>query len=85
MPAGRINTTYDSIERKHSWEEPTWFFLERYNDAFVEEERRFVRAVLTGEPVDASGDDGLQAVRIAKAAQKSLELGRPVKMDEIGE
>ena len=64
---------------------PTWFFLERYNDAFVEEERRFVRAVLTGAPVDVGGDDGLQAVRIAKAARKSLELGRPVKMDEIGE
>ena len=62
---------------------PTWFFLERYNDAFVEEERRFVRTVLTGEPVAVGGDDGLQAVRIAKAAQKSLALGRPVKMDEI--
>ena len=62
---------------------PTWFFLERYNDAFVEEERRFVRTVLTGEPVAVGGDDGLQAVRIAKAAQKSLALGRPVKMEEI--
>ncbi len=62
---------------------PTWSFLERYNDAFVEEERRFVKTVLTGEPVAVGGDDGLQAVRIAKAAQKSLALGRPVKMDEI--
>lgn len=62
---------------------PTWFFLERYNDAFVEEERQFVQAALHDEPVPVSGTDGLQAVRIALAAEKSLREGRPVKLEEI--
>lgn len=62
---------------------PTWFFLERYNDAFIEEERDFVDAVLNNKAVPVDGNDGLQPVRIALAAKKSLKEGRPVKMDEI--
>lgn len=90
---------------------PTWFFLERYNDAFIEEEKAFVRAVnagdskaerqrksgvrknavsvntVTDEPdqngVPVTGHDGLEAVRIAMAAKKSLEEHRPVSMSEI--
>lgn len=60
---------------------PTWFFLERYNDAFVEEERAFVKACLGDAPVPVGGMDGLKAVLIAKAARKSLETGRPVRLD----
>ena len=61
---------------------PTWFFLERYNDAFVEEERAFVKACLSDAPVPVGGMDGLKAVLIAKAAKKSLETGRPVRLDD---
>ena len=61
---------------------PTWFFLERYNDAFVEEERAFVKACLSDAPVPVGGMDGLKAVLIAKAARKSLETGRPVRLDD---
>lgn len=62
---------------------PTWFFLERYNDAFVEEEKEFVDCIINNKPVPVGGNDGLQPVRIALAAKKSLDEGRPVKMDEI--
>jgi len=62
---------------------PTWFFLERYNDAFIEEEKDFVDAVLGNKPVPVDGNDGLQPVRIALAAKKSLKEGRTVRMDEI--
>lgn len=62
---------------------PTWFFLERYNDAFIAEERDFIKCVQEDLPVPVTGFDGLQPVRIAAAAKKSLKEGRPVKMEEI--
>ena len=62
---------------------PTYFFLERYNDAFVAETKAFVDAVLNDKEVPVGGKDGLEPVRIAIAAKKSLKEGRPVKLDEI--
>ncbi len=62
---------------------PTFFFLERYNDAFVAEEKAFVEAVLNDTEVPVGGKDGLEPVRIAAAANLSLKEGRPVKLDEI--
>ena len=62
---------------------PTWFFLERYNDAFITEERDFIDCVINDKAVPVDGNDGLQPVRIALAAKKSLKEGRTVRMDEI--
>ena len=62
---------------------PTWFFLERYNDAFITEEKDFVDAVINGADVPVTGHDGLMPVIIAMAAGKSLKEGRPVKLSEI--
>ncbi|MBQ9511900.1 MAG: inositol 2-dehydrogenase [Lachnospiraceae bacterium] len=62
---------------------PTYFFLERYNDAFVAEVKDFVAAVLDGKEIPVGGKDGLEPVRIAIAAKKSLKEGRPVKLSEI--
>ena len=62
---------------------PRWFNLERYNDAFVAEEKAFVDAVLNNTDVPVGGRDGLEPVRIAKAAKLSLDQGRPVKLSEI--
>ena len=62
---------------------PTFFFLERYNDAFVAEEKAFVEAVLNDTEVPVGGKDGLEPVRIAAAAKLSLKEGRPVKLEEI--
>lgn len=64
---------------------PTWFFLERYNDAFVFEVKEFVKAVLEDGDLLVTGKDGLEPVRIAIAAKKSLAEGRPVRLDEIEE
>ena len=63
---------------------PTWFFLERYNNAFIAEAKAFTEAVLNGTDTPVTGFDGLQPVKIAMAAAKSLKEGRPVKLDEIG-
>ncbi len=62
---------------------PTWFFLERYNDAFITEEKDFVDAILNDTEVPVTGHDGLMPVIIAMAAGKSLKEGRPVKLSEI--
>lgn len=62
---------------------PTWFFLERYNDAFVEEIKAFIAAVQKDQEVPVGGKDGLEPVRIALAAKKSLEERRPVQLSEI--
>ena len=63
---------------------PTWFFLERYNNAFIAEAKAFTEAVLNGTDTPVTGFDGLQPVKIALAADKSLKEGRPVKLSEIG-
>ena len=62
---------------------PTWFFLERYNDAFIEEVKQFISSVQNDTPVLVNGKDGLEPVRIAFAAGKSLREGRPVKLSEV--
>ncbi|MFV0529445.1 MAG: inositol 2-dehydrogenase [Lachnospiraceae bacterium] len=62
---------------------PTWFFLERYNAAFIQEVKEFIDAVQNDKEVAVSGFDGLQPVKIAIAAKKSLDEGRPVKLSEI--
>ena len=62
-------------------EKPLWFFLERYNEAFVEEVKGFVDACLDGKDTLVGAFDGLQPVKIAQAAKKSHELGgAPVKV-----
>jgi myo-inositol 2-dehydrogenase/D-chiro-inositol 1-dehydrogenase len=61
-------------------EKPLYFFLERYNEAFIAEEQGFVDAVLEDKPTLVNATDGLKPVLIAMAAKKSLETGMPVKL-----
>lgn len=62
---------------------PTWFFLERYNEAFIAETVDFINAIVHDTEVPVSGKDGLMPVKIAMAAKKSLLEGRTVKLSEI--
>jgi myo-inositol 2-dehydrogenase/D-chiro-inositol 1-dehydrogenase len=64
-------------------DKPVYFFLERYHQAFVSAQKAFFDMVNNDLPSPVTGNDGLQAVRVAKAAQKSKDEGRPVKMSEI--
>lgn len=77
------NTTMISSAEGVSLSRPTWFFLERYNNAFIAEDKAFVSAVLHNTPTPVNGEDGLKPVEIAIAAEKSLREGRPVKIDEV--
>jgi len=62
---------------------PLYFFLERYQDAYLAELREFVHCVQTGTTPSVTGQDGLAPVIMGLAATKSLREGRPVKLDEI--
>ena len=64
-------------------EKPLWFFLERYNDAFIAETKEFIAAVQNDTEVPVGGKDGLMPVIIAMAAKKALDEGRSVKLSEI--
>ncbi|MDD3335131.1 MAG: inositol 2-dehydrogenase [Eubacteriales bacterium] len=64
-------------------DKPQFFFLERYMASFVLEMRQFVDAVLHDQDVPVGIHAGLMSVVLAKAAKKSLEEHRPVKISEI--
>ncbi|HAT9333727.1 TPA: inositol 2-dehydrogenase [Legionella pneumophila subsp. pneumophila] len=57
---------------------PQYFFLERYHQAYLAELNAFYSAWNDNQTSPVSGLDGLQALRIAKAAKQSLETHLPV-------
>ncbi len=57
---------------------PVHFFTERYTEAYTEEMRAFVRAVLEDQPPQVSGWDGLVPVIMGHAAWQSYRTGQPV-------
>ncbi|MGO5052526.1 inositol 2-dehydrogenase [Lachnospiraceae bacterium LCP25S3_G4] len=76
------NTTLYTEEGVYK-EKPLYFFLERYNEAFIQEEKEFVDACINDTDTLVGAFDGLQPVLIAIAAKKSCEQGGiPVKVGE---
>ena len=57
------------------------FFMERYKSSYLEEIKCFINALNTGEKMPVNGEDGLKAMIIAEAANKSLLENRPVKIN----
>lgn len=66
-------------------EKPTWFFLERYHQAFTTQSKDFISSIINDTPPPVSGRDGLMPVYIAMAAKKSLKEGRCVKISEVNQ
>jgi myo-inositol 2-dehydrogenase/D-chiro-inositol 1-dehydrogenase len=62
---------------------PLNFFLERYAESFVTEMRLFVEAVLEDKPTPVGGADGRAPVVMARAARKSCDEHRPVRLAEV--
>lgn len=79
------NTVVVSDDSGVGRDKPLHFFLERYNDAYIEETRMFIDSVRRDLPLPVDGYDGLQAELIALAAKRSVQLGRPVKLSELTE
>lgn len=62
---------------------PYDFFLSRYNEAYVTETVAFCDSLVNDSPVPCTGEDGLVALVMALAADKSAEEGRWVTFREI--
>jgi myo-inositol 2-dehydrogenase/D-chiro-inositol 1-dehydrogenase len=77
------NTVRILNENGVTGEKPLYFFLERYNQSFIDEMVSFIDAVQNNKPVAVSGEDGLEDMYAALAAGKSLKEGRPVKVSEV--
>lgn len=63
-------------------DKPKYFFLERYRDSFIAEMQEFFDCIDRDEEPSVSGIDGLKPVLIALAAKKSLEEGRPIRLED---
>lgn len=64
---------------------PYDFFLSRYNEAYVTETIAFCNSLVNDTPVPCTGEDGLVALIMAMAADKSAEENRWVSFREIVE
>jgi myo-inositol 2-dehydrogenase/D-chiro-inositol 1-dehydrogenase len=58
------------------------FFIERYAEAYAAEIAHFLDCVSSGATPMTSFADGVEALRIADAAQESLRTGIPVHLDK---
>jgi len=56
------------------------FFIDRYAESYRLEMRAFVDALKNGVPMPITGEDGLAAMQISLAAQRSYKEGRPVRL-----
>lgn len=59
------------------------FFLERYTASYLDQWAAFVDAIVDGTPMPVSGADGRAPLVIGMAAKKSMNEGRPVRIEEI--
>lgn len=63
---------------------PAWpNFLDRFPDAYADELRAFVRVARGEIPSPCTARDGVEALRVAEAATRSLHEHRPVTLAEI--
>lgn len=60
---------------------PQHFFLERYNNAYIEEVKQFFNAIIHNLSVSPSFEDGMKAQELAFAARESFEKGQPVQVN----
>ena len=62
---------------------PTYFFIERYLPAYKAEWAAFVAAVQEGDDMPVSLQDGVQALTMAEAAQRSFDSSRSVRLADV--
>jgi myo-inositol 2-dehydrogenase/D-chiro-inositol 1-dehydrogenase len=59
------------------------WFLDRFDQAYIDELRDFVDAIVDDRPVAITGDDGRAAMALAYACEASLKENRPVSLDRF--
>jgi inositol 2-dehydrogenase len=55
-------------------------WLVRFADAYLNELRDFVERILAGKPTQVAGQDGLRALEVSLAAERSYRESRPVTL-----
>lgn len=60
-------------------------FIERFADAYRAEIIDFVSAIREGRQARVTGEDALDALRIAVAADRSLHSGRPTSLSDVAD
>ena len=63
-------------------DKPHYSFVERYKEAYVTELREFFASIRNKSSPPVTGQDALQAVKIAQAAELSFKKNRPVKVEQ---
>jgi predicted dehydrogenase len=59
------------------------YFMERFAHAYTAQLQDFAQNVLLQRAAKVTIDDGLEAIRVAVAAQRSYEAGRPVAIGDV--
>ena len=77
------NTNVISDEKGIHHALPLDFFMDRYAKSYMKEMEVFIEALVNNKEMPVSGEDGLEATKIAIAAKKSMQEDRPVKLSEI--
>ncbi|TFG27200.1 MAG: inositol 2-dehydrogenase [Promethearchaeota archaeon] len=60
-----------------------YFFLERYMDSYISELQHFFYCLETDQVPSPNGQDAVQDLLVALAAQKSFKENRPIKISEV--
>ena len=77
------NTVVKSTSQGVISGKPTYFFIERYMPAYKAEWAAFVAAVKEGDDMPVSLQDGVQALAMAEAAQRSFDSSKPVRLADV--
>ena len=62
---------------------PQGFFFERYRQSYIAQWTAFVEAIAAGEPPPVTTRDARAPLVIGLTARRSLEEGRPVRVEEV--
>lgn len=77
------NTAQLSTSEAVYQDKPKYFFLERYQQAYIDETKAFIASIQNNEQPPVGGNDGLQAELLGHAAKKSWAEKRLVKISEL--
>lgn len=77
------DVTVQSFSSHIQTAKPKYFFLQRYQQSFIQELQAFAFAIIEKSKSPVSGWAGYQAVLAAKACERSLSLSRSVRLQEI--
>ena len=87
---GRLHLEMDSAYQLRQYGEQGGFFerprnfQERFHQGYADEIRAFAENVAAGRPVTPDARDAMESLRLALAAQHSLESGSIVKVQSFG-